>query len=242
MNRTVFLGFVSATAVLSACGNREDAAPPAQAPVQQQQGQWQQPQQQPQQQGQWQQPQQQQQQPQQQAQGQWQQPPQQAPQPGPMPAPQTAAPAATPASGSAQSVDANLASAATQVLATLAKKNAPNSIAEGQPLAGNFHAGQTLEGSFNLQPGKCYSVVGASLGPGSVLDAQIVITTLLPGLQFGANSAKGKPSATGSDVVLGGTSAGSKCVSTASLLPLTAKYVVTMAKGQGMAAAQLFVK
>ncbi len=146
------------------------------------------------------------------------------------------------ATGSAQSVDSNLAGAATQVLATLAKKNAPNSVAEGQPLAGNFQAGQTLEGSFNLQPGKCYSVVGASLGPGSQLDAQIVITTLLPGLQFGANSAKGKASPTGSEVVLGGTAAGSKCVSTASLLPLTAKYVVTMAKGTGMAAAQLFVK
>ena len=239
MNRTLFLGFFSASAMIVACGGKDDPEPQTAVNAQQQQQQWQQPQQGQQQQG-WQQPQQGQQQPQQQAQQGWQQPTQPQTQQPQTQQPATTAPAGV--TGTAQAIDASLAGAATQMLNVMAAKQAPGAVAEGQPLAGNFQAGQTLEGSFNLQPGKCYSVVGASLGPGTQVDAQIVITTVLPGLQFGANAAKGKASAAGSEVVLGGNTGGSKCVSTASLLPLTAKYVITMAKGSGMAAAQLFVK
>ena len=105
-------------------------------------------------------------------------------------------------------------------------------------ISGNFQTGQTLEQTFNLQPGKCYSVVGDSIGPGSQLDAQIIITTVVPGMQLPANSASGTPSMTGSKVVLGGKN----CVKTMSPLPLTAKVVVTMSKGAGMAAAQLYSK
>jgi hypothetical protein len=157
----------------------------------------------------------------------------------------TAAPAATgptaggATGGTATPLDPNIAAAATSLLGPIASQDVPGAAADGALISGNFQAGQTLEQAFTLQPGKCYSVVGASVGPGSQLDAQIIITTVLPGFQLPANNAAGQPAIHGSKVVLG---AKSGCVKTLSPMPLTAKVVLTMARGAGMAAAQLYSK
>ena len=153
-------------------------------------------------------------------------------------------PSSQPAAGGAQggtatALDPNLAGAAGAGLAALAATNAPGAAAEGGVIAGNFQAGQTIEQAFTIQPGKCYTVIGSSVGI-QQLDAAIIGVTPIPGMSPNFGSATGKPGVGGSQVVLGPKT---NCVKLAlSPIPVQAKFVVTATKGAGMAAAQLYVK
>lgn len=143
------------------------------------------------------------------------------------------------AGGTAQPIDPNVAGAASAGLQALAASNAQGASPDGAAIAGNFQQGQTLEQTFTLQPGKCYTLIGASAGIGQ-LDAQFVAVTPLPGLNPNLGSATGKSGMAGSQVVLGPNN---NCIKLA-LIPMAiqAKYIITASKGAGIAAAQLYVK
>lgn len=152
-------------------------------------------------------------------------------------APASAAPAGV--TGTAQIIDPGMAAVASAPLAGLAGTNAPGAVAEGPIMAGNFATGQNLQYTFNMQPGKCYTVVGTSVGI-TQLDASAAMVTPLPGLnaQFGA--ATGKAGVAGSQVILG---AKEKCLKLAlSPIAIPVKVTVTASKGAGLGAAQIYVK
>jgi hypothetical protein len=164
--------------------------------------------------------------------------------PAPGQAPAGQAPAGqAPASGgggTAQAIDPNLALAASGPVLAMGATEAPGAQKEGAMLAGNFQAaGQTLEQSFTMQPGKCYTVVGASAGI-QQLDIQIVGLMPIPGMSPQFGSVTGQPGAAGSTAVLGPKN---NCIKLAlSPIAVQAKIILTATRGMGMAAAQLYVK
>ena len=143
----------------------------------------------------------------------------------------------------AQQIDPNVAMVAQTALATFANGALqPGMVREGNTLAGNFTPTQTLSMPFTIQPGKCYSIVAAGVGPGMEVDisAQASGPIAIPGFNPQFGQAKGKPSATGSTAVLGEKA---NCIKLAlSPVPIQATYVITVTKGSGMVAAQLFSK
>ncbi len=143
----------------------------------------------------------------------------------------------------AQQLDPNVAMVAQTALATFANTALqPGMAREGNTLAGNFTPGQALSQAFTIAPGKCYSIVAAGVGPGMEVDitAQASGPVAIPGFNPQFGQAKGKPSATGSTAVLGEKA---NCIKLAlSPIPIQATYVITVTKGSGMVAAQLFSK
>ena len=132
--------------------------------------------------------------------------------------------------GTAQPMDPNLAVAASAPLMTLGNTEAPGAQKEGNAIAGNFQQGQTLEGSFTMQPGRCYTVVAASAGI-QQLDISVVALTPIPGMSPQLGSATGRAGMAGSQAVLG---------SKANCIKLAFTPVVEV--GAGLGAAQLYVK
>jgi hypothetical protein len=130
---------------------------------------------------------------------------------------------------------------ATNALAGTAATNAPGMSKEGATLAGNFQTGQTLTMQFTIAPGKCYTVIAAGIGPQPMqvdVAAQATPPPPLPPTQF--TQAAGKPTASGSQAVMGG---GTNCIKLAlSPIAVPAQYTVTVSKGAGMVAAQLYSK
>lgn len=151
----------------------------------------------------------------------------------------TAPPPAAGTSGTAQAVDPSLAAGAAVALQGLANTEAAGATKEGNPVAGNFQQGQTIEQTFTMQPGKCYTVVAASVGI-TQLDISASLITPIPGMAAQFGQASGKPGMAGSQAVLG---AKANCLKLA-LIPMAvqAKFTVTASKGGGLAAAQLYVK
>jgi hypothetical protein len=132
-----------------------------------------------------------------------------------------------------------MAAAAATVLGTMGATEAPGAAKEGNPVAGNFQTGQTLEQTFTMQPGKCYTIVATSMGV-TQLDLSISLVTPIPGMNSQFGSAKGKPGVAGSQAVLG---AKANCLKLAlSPIPVQAKFTMTATAGAGLAAAQIFVK
>jgi hypothetical protein len=157
---------------------------------------------------------------------------------GPTPPPAGNPPAG--GGGTCTPVDANAAAAASGILGTVGNTEAPGAGKEGNTFAGNCQAGQTLEQTFTMQPGKCYTIVGTSMGI-TQLDANVSLVSLIPnvpGMQVGQG--KGKSGMAGSQVVVG--SKGNCLKLTMSPIPVQAKVTVTAAAGSGLAAAQIFVK
>jgi len=149
------------------------------------------------------------------------------------------APGATGVTGTAQIIDPSMAAVATTALAGLASTNAPGAAAEGAVMAANFQTGQTLETTFNMQPGKCYTVVGTSVGI-TQLDATAAMVTPLPGLNAQFGTATGKAGVAGSQVILGPKE---KCLKLAlSPIAIPVKVTLTATKGAGLGAAQVYVK
>jgi hypothetical protein len=136
--------------------------------------------------------------------------------------------------GSAQALDPNLAALAVGPLGLFANTEAPGMAKDGPIVAGNFQAGQTLEGSFTFQPGKCYTLVAQGAGPSSIgLEMQYV--TPLPGLA----PSIGKSAQSGAQASIGGKA---NCLRPISPFPAQAKFIVTAKAGAGVIAAQLFSK
>ena len=136
--------------------------------------------------------------------------------------------------GSAQALDPNLAALAVGPLTLFANTEAPGMAKDGPIVAGNFQAGQTLEGAFNFQPGKCYTLVAQGAGVTSVgLEMQYV--TPVPGLA----PSIGKSAQNGAQVSIGGKA---NCLRPISPFPANAKFIVTAKAGAGVIAAQLFSK
>lgn len=138
------------------------------------------------------------------------------------------------AGGSAQPLDPNLAVVATTPLGMLANSQAPGMAKDGPTVAGNFQTGQTLEGSFTFQPGKCYTLVAQGVGI-TQLDLEMQYVTPVPGL----SPTISKSSSKGPQATIG---AGNNCLKPMSPFPAQAKFIVKASAGAGMAAAQLYSK
>jgi hypothetical protein len=131
-------------------------------------------------------------------------------------------------------LDPAAASAATQLLGPAAQAAAP---AGAKPmnigLAGEFAQGQSLETVFQLEGGKCYTVVGAGAPPIQNVDVQLVPVSPLPGVApVVAQDQTAAPIAV----------VGEKPNCFKALFPGAMKVVLTVATGQGIAAAEAYVK
>jgi hypothetical protein len=136
--------------------------------------------------------------------------------------------------GSAQALDPNLAALAVGPLTLFANSEAPGMAKDGPVVAGNFQTGQTLEGSFTFQPGKCYTLVAQGAGP-SAIGLEMQYVTPLPGLA----PSIGRSSQSGAQASIGGKA---NCLRPISPFPAQAKFIVTAKAGAGVIAAQLFSK
>lgn len=150
-------------------------------------------------------------------------------------APAPTATATTTGGSSATPMAPAAAAGADVILGGLATQEAPGAQPDGTAFAGQFGEGQTLEQPINLQPGKCYTIVGASLGGVQELDIMIQgqLAPLPPATLAQDNT-------TGPNATLGGKAAG--CWKNPSPLPIPAKIVLRVTKGSGMAAAKVYVK
>jgi hypothetical protein len=131
-------------------------------------------------------------------------------------------------------LDPAAASAATQLLGPAAQAAAP---AGAKPmsigLAGEFAQGQSLETAFQLEGGKCYTVVGAGAPPIQNVDVQLVPVSPLPGVApVVAQDQTAAPIAV----------VGEKPNCFKALFPGAMKVVLTVAAGHGIAAAEAYVK
>jgi hypothetical protein len=151
------------------------------------------------------------------------------------PPPTGTAPAPTAsASGSAATPVPPLgAMAVTPILQAMGGSEAPGMKAEGQAFAANFQEGQTLEQPINIQAGKCYTIVAASIGI-TELDIQLVAQAApLPPVVLAQDNQ------TGPNPTLGGKG---QCFRNPSPLTVPGKVILKATKGTGMAGAQVFIK
>lgn len=151
------------------------------------------------------------------------------------PATSPTAPATGAAGGQATPMAPAAAMGADVILTGLAQQEAPGAQAEGTAFAGQFAEGQTLEQPINLQPGKCYTIVGGSLG--GVQELDIMIQGQIPPLP---PATLAQDQGTGPNATLGGKAAG--CWKNPAPFAVPAKIVLRVTKGNGMAAAKVYVK
>lgn len=134
----------------------------------------------------------------------------------------------------AKPLDPAAASVATQLIGPAAQAAAP---AGAKPmnigLAGEFSQGQTLETVIQLEAGKCYTIVGAGAPPIQNVDLQMVPVVPLPGV---APIVAQDQTATPIAIV------GEKPNCFKALFPGAMKVVLTVSAGQGIAAAEAYVK
>lgn len=139
------------------------------------------------------------------------------------------------AGGTAQALDpATTGAAAAVPLGMFANTEAPGMAKDGPMVVGTFSPGQTLEGAFTFQPGKCYTLVGAGLGVSQV-ELEMQYSTPIPGLA----PTIGKSSQKSAQVSIGGKN---NCLRPISPFPAQAKFIVRAVAGQGLVAAQLYSK
>lgn len=140
------------------------------------------------------------------------------------------------AGSSATPIDPGAAAMVQPVINELAKSH---TVAGAKPLGsalvGNFQTGQTLETTIQLQPNKCYTIVGTSLPPVTELNLQLVAATPLPGLM----PVLAADSETGPTAIIGKKP---NCYKWAFPVPAAAKIIVQVAGGSGLAAAQVYEK
>ena len=146
---------------------------------------------------------------------------------------QPGAPPGAPQGGPAQPNPA-AAMAAGAVLMPLAASEAPGAQPEGAPFGGTFQPGQTLEQPINIQPGKCYTIIAAGMGP--QVEVQL---TAQPAPMF-PPTVVAQSHAPGPTAVIGGKGAG--CWKNPLPIGGPGKIVLRAVSGAGMAAAQVFVK
>jgi hypothetical protein len=147
-----------------------------------------------------------------------------------------ALPPTAPPAPLATAIDPSMAAAVQPVLTQLATTKAPAGAKPiGSLMAANFQQGQQLEAQVQMEPGKCYTVVGASLPPVAELDLKLIAVTPLAGMA----PVLAVDNTTGAQAVLGEKP---NCFKWAWPIPAPVKVVVTVTSGQGLAAAQLFGK
>ena len=154
----------------------------------------------------------------------------------PVATPTTTAPAptATATTATATPLPAAAGIAVTPILAGLASTDAPGMKPDGSPFAGQFKEGDTLEQAINIQAGKCYTVIGASVAGIIELDIQLVAQTApLPPVVLAQDSTTG-PTAT----------LGAKGQCFRNPLPIggPGKVILKATKGAGLAGAQVYIK
>jgi hypothetical protein len=141
--------------------------------------------------------------------------------------------AAAPNNGTAQPIDPTLAGAAGAILDKVAGSLAPGASREGGPIAATFQTGQSMEQVVQLASGRCYTVVAA--GPTvQAWDFSFVLV---------ANPLPVQPvllheTATGTPAAMAG---GGNCFKW-NWPPVTARVVVQVTQGSGIAVAQLYGK
>jgi hypothetical protein len=136
----------------------------------------------------------------------------------------------------AQQLDPAAGAAATAILSQLsAGAIQPGAKPLGSPIVGNFGQGQTLEGQLQLQPGKCYTVVGAGVPPVTELNIQLVAVMPIPGMV----PVLAQDADQGAQAVLGRKP---NCYKWPLPMGAPVKVVVTVAGGSGLAAAQVYEK
>jgi hypothetical protein len=145
---------------------------------------------------------------------------------------------ATTASGpTAQALDPTAAQAATQLIAPLGTQHAPAGAKPvGSAIAGNFQQGQSLEAQVQMNPGKCYTVVGVGLPPVTNLDIALVPALPIPGLPAATMAADNTVAST---AIVGDKP---NCFKWAFPMSGMMKVVMTVSQGSGVAAAQVFEK
>jgi hypothetical protein len=124
---------------------------------------------------------------------------------------------------------------ADQAIAAMASQYIPaGSRAVGSAYVGNFQAGQCMEIPINVDAGKCYTIVGASVGAVSDLDIELVPNLPIPGLP---QTAVAQDQGDGPTAVLGG-----KPNCWTAMIPGPMKMIVRVQGGQGIAGAQIYAK
>ena len=119
------------------------------------------------------------------------------------------------------------------ILTGLAAQQVKGMQPDGSAFAGQFQQGQTLEQPFQIQPGRCYAVVGVGIGI-TELDVSIVIhQPPLP--PYVAAQDQG----TGPQAVLGG---GGNCFKNPLPVGGPAKVIMKATGGGGLAMAQIYSK
>lgn len=125
------------------------------------------------------------------------------------------------------------ASAAAPLLKGAAQKETAGMKEDGPAMAGSFQQGQILEQAVQIQPGRCYTVVGIGIGI-TELDAELVLAQPpLPEYVAATDST------TGPQAVLGG---GSNCFKNPLPVGASAKLRIKATAGSGIALAQMYSK
>jgi hypothetical protein len=139
-----------------------------------------------------------------------------------------------PTGAPAQQLDASAGSLAQPILNQLATTQAPGAKPLGSVMVGMFQPGQQLESVITMQQGKCYTVVAAGLP--TVAEVNIQLAQVLPA---GISPVLAQDQTTGPQAVLAPTP---NCYKWPWPLPGQVKVIVTVAAGQGIAAAQVYEK
>lgn len=132
--------------------------------------------------------------------------------------------------GRATPVDVTMAAQAAPLIQYMAASHLPAGARQmGAPFAGQFAEGQILERKVQLTQGKCYTVMAAGLPPVVEVDLEL--------FEEGATEATVKDATVGLQAVLGSRE---QCF----LPKKTGPYqlVLSVSRGQGVAAAQVFQK
>lgn len=133
-------------------------------------------------------------------------------------------------------MDPMAAQVATVPLGAFAASEAQGMQPLGDVIAGQFQAGQTLEQSFQMEPGKCYAALAVGAGI-SEMDIKFVAVTPIPGQP----PVLAQDQTQGSNASLGGKG---KCFKWSPIVPvaISAKAIYTAVAGSGVAAGRLYVK
>jgi hypothetical protein len=138
-----------------------------------------------------------------------------------------------PANGTAQPIDPTLAGAAGAILDKVAGSMAPGMSREGPPMAATFQTGQTMEQIIQLQSGRCYTVIAAGPTVQAWDFSLVLVANPLPVTPVLVHEA-----ANGTPAAMAGNG---NCFKW-SWPPATARIVVKVTQGGGIAVAQLYGK
>jgi hypothetical protein len=145
--------------------------------------------------------------------------------------------ATTTAGPTATALDPTQAQAATALITPLGAQHAPaGAKAVGSAIAGNFQQGQSLEAQVQMNPGKCYTIVGVGLPQVANLDISLSLISLIPGIPGATLAAD---NSVGSTAIVGDKP---NCIKSMSPISAPVKLVITVSQGSGVAAAQVFEK